>query len=239
MLYQTDIYTTSADSSELYSDLSVKIHGAAMKAIPTEYAGKMHSMSYHPFSIFSIRHENGFIIRVSALTDEASVIPDTLARLDELKIYGLKQPLKIVDVNRAEPIHAEHAGNYISENGCKLTFVTPAMIKTGGIPSAKPDICSYFYSVILKLNEYEAQELSYEDFQAAINAAQFGNYQLSSSSFNAGGHRFPGMTGYCELIFPGDKKKNQLLRKVIAYSTYSGIGGKTGQGMGGVTVESI
>ncbi len=239
MLYQTDIYTAGADSSELFSELSVKIHGAVMKAIPAEYATRMHEKTYHPFSVFSVKNDNSFIIRVSALTDEASVIPDTLCKLDSLVIYGMKNPLEIVGFDRAEPISADNAEEYIGKRGCRITFVTPAMIKTAGKPSAKPDICSFFLSVVKRYNMFENAEISFGAFKDAFDNIRFGNYQLNSSSYNVSGHIFPGMTGYCELFFPKDNGQNTLLRRIIAYASYSGIGGKTGQGMGGITVEDI
>lgn len=237
MLYQTDIYTAPADISAVKSDMSVKIHGAAMKAIPTEYAEKMHEKCYHPFSIFTVPTEDGFIIRVSALCDEAKVIPEALCGLDSLRIFGAKKPLEIKGFESAEPISADSAENYIGENGCTLTFITPAMIKTGGRPSAKPDICSFFRSALNKYNTFENRNIDFDDFSAAFENVRFGKYRLESSLYNVSGNRFPGMTGFCELFFPQDVGQNLLLRRIIAYASYSGIGGKTGLGMGGLLVS--
>ncbi len=47
------------------------------------------------------------------------------------------------------------------------------------------------------------------------------------------------MTGFCEMLFPEDPTQNSLLRILIAYASYCGIGAKTGQGMGGCIVRSI
>lgn len=239
MIYQTDIYTDTADISKVYSEMAVKIHGAAMKAIPADYSRKMHTPSYHPFSIFVVPTEYGFIIRVSALCDEAKIIPETLSQKKSLKIYGMKQPLKILKSESAEPLDAEKAYNYISEKGCIITFITPATIKTKGRFSAVPDISAYFYSTVCKYNEFQEEKISHDKFKEAFSFVIFEEFQLESVKYNVSGNIISSMTGCCRILFPEDEKKNILLRKVIAYASYSGIGGKTSMGMGGIIVQNI
>ena len=236
MLYQTDIYTSAANVSEIYSELAVKIHGAAMKAVPTEYAEKMHEKTYHPFSIFTVPYEGGFIIRASALCDEAKCITDSLAGKNTFRIYGLNEALAVTGTDPASPLDAKTVGEHLKGRGCRITFVTPAMIKTCGKPSAKPDIPAYFKSVINKYNAFENADISYDDFIAAFNNAIIDNYELRSVKYNVTGHIFPGMMGFCDIIFPKDSGQAALLKQVIAYGTYSGVGGKTAMGMGGITV---
>lgn len=239
MIYQTDIYTDNANISGVYSEMAVKIHGAVMKAIPQDYCKQMHSPSYHPFSIFVVPTDNGFIIRTSALCDEAKVIPETLAQKKSIRIYGMKEPLKIVKSESAEPIKADYGYNYISEKGCSITFITPSVVKTKGRFSAPPDISAYFYSTVCKYNEFEEEKISYDEFREAFSEVFFEEYQLNSVRYNVSGNKLPGMTGYCRILFPKDENKNMLLRKVIAYASYSGIGGKTSMGMGGIIVQNI
>lgn len=237
MIYQADIYTDIADVSEVYSEMAVKIHGAVMKAVPKEYSAKMHISGYHPFSVFTVPSENGFIIRVSALCDEARIIPEAIALKNQIRIYGMKQPLKIVGYDVAEPVNAEQAYTYINEKGCDLIFITPAVIKTKGRFSAVPDISAYFYSTICKYNEFENDKISYDEFKEAFSEVFFESFHLDSVKYNVSGNLIPGITGNCRILFPKEKRKNVLLRKVIAYASYSGIGGKTGMGMGGIIVQ--
>ena len=237
MLYQTDIYTSSADISDIKSGISVKIHGAAMNAIPKDYAAKMHEKGYHPFSVFTVENESGFLIRVSALCDEARVIPEALCRLDSIKVFGANEPIKIQSCESADPINAADAEKYINERGCTLEFITPAMVKTKGRPSAAPDICGYFRSVVNKYNAFENDAIAFDEFKEAFENADIAEYHLESTKYNVSGNIFPGMVGSCKLFFPKDKRQNVLLRRMIAYASYSGVGGKTGQGMGGLVVR--
>lgn len=237
MLYQTDIYTAPADISDVKSDISVKIHGAVMNAIPKDYAAKMHEKGYHPFSVFTVDTGSGLLIRVSILCDEAKVISDALCSLSSIKVFGASEPIKITRYEYAEPINAADAEKYINERSCTLEFVTPAMIKTKGKPSAAPDICGYFRSVVNKYNTFENDTIAFDEFQETFGNAGLGSYHLESTSYNVSGNIFPGMIGSCKLYFPKDKRQNILLRRMIAYATYSGVGGKTGQGMGGLVVQ--
>jgi CRISPR-associated endoribonuclease Cas6 len=241
MLYQIDLSLAPFDDSELYSDLAVKIHGAAMKRIPPKTARELHTQQYHPFSVFAVHAPQGYIIRASALNDAAKPVTDALARCKALLIYGCNddRPVPVIGLSAAPALSAGVMGGLVSEKGCRIDFVTPAVIKTNGLHSAKPELCSYFYSVMLKYNAFEHGSLEFGDVQAAFAAVQFGAYQLSSTQHCISGHMIPGMTGFCELLFPADEKKNRLLRLLLAYASYCGIGAKTGQGMGGILVKNL
>lgn len=238
MLYRSDLYVCGDETDKLRSEISVKIHGAMMKHIPSEYAEKLHISGYHPYSIYTFRYGNGYIVRVSALNEEAKVIVDVMSNLREIRLFGISKPLTVTDVKPYDPVSADTAGKLITGNLCRVELLTPAMIKAGGAPSSMPDIPRYFYSVVLKYNAFENDDLNFEDFLSAFNLSRLDAYSLESVKYNVSGHIFPGMSGYFDIIFPPDLKKAELLKKIFSYSSYCGIGGKTGMGMGGVTLLS-
>lgn len=241
MLYQTDLCFAPCESLAMQSELAVKIHGAAMKGISPLYAAKMHTNEYHPFSIFTVETEEGMTVRISALCDEASTIPEALSKHPSIRIYTQQGAcnLPIQMQNNAAPLTAEQLAVHIPENGCRLHFASPAMIRIQSHPTARPDICAYFYSVICKYNAFENDNLDYAEFQDAFRAVQFGSYQLSSVSYQITGRTFPGMIGFCDLYFPRHAAQNHLLRLCLGYASYSGLGSKTTQGMGGILLEPL
>ena len=89
------------------------------------------------------------------------------------------------------------------------------------------------------MNAFERTELDYAKYQEAFRAVRFGSYQLRSASCRITGRVFPGMTGFCDLHFPRHTGLNRLLRRVIGYAGYSGVGSKTAQGMGGILLEPL
>jgi CRISPR-associated endoribonuclease Cas6 len=233
MLNQTDIYTSDGDISDIKSDITVKIHGAVMTLIKAEYAEKLHKQEYHPFSIFTLPRQGGYLIRISSLNTEAEQLASVLCKEKKLTIFGMSEPLEIVGYDKSSPVRAEMLEEYVTQNICRLNFVTPAVIKTGGKPCCKPDIAKYFYSVILKYNAFEKNQLSFNDFQNAFDSADFGSFSLQSVFYNVSGNNYPGMTGFCDVKLPKNRDQADLLKKVFAYATYSGVGGKTALGMGG------
>ena len=132
MIYQSDFITDDIDASERYSGLGVKLHGAAMKRIKSSYAEFLHQKEHHPFSIFAVPNDGGFVIRVSALNDEAACIIEGFRKAKQLKIYGIEQPVRIVGENPAPAIRADSSGELIRGNSCRMAFVTPAMFKSQG-----------------------------------------------------------------------------------------------------------
>ena len=178
MIYQSDFITDDIDASELYSGLGVKLHGAAMKLIKSSYAEFLHQKEHHPFSIFAVPNDGGFVIRVSALNDEAACIIEGFRKAKRLKIYGIEQPVRIVGENPAPAIRADSAGELIRGNSCRMAFVTPAMFKSQGRVCCFPEIERYFYSVICKFSKFEGAELSYDEFCEAFAAGETGDFQL-------------------------------------------------------------
>lgn len=144
MIYQADFITESADLSGVYSDIGVKIHGAAMGLVKREYAELLHVKDYHPFSIFTVRADDRIIIRVSALNGEAKCVIDGFREVNELTIYGLDKPLRISEQSAAPPIEASSAGELIKGNGCRMVFATPAMFKSGGKACCFPGLDMFF-----------------------------------------------------------------------------------------------
>lgn len=236
MIYQTDFITDSVDTSKLYSDIGVKIHGAAMGLVKRSYADLLHSKDYHPFSIFTVSADGRIIIRVSALNDEAHCIIEGFRKAEVLRIYGAGE-FRFKEHSEAPPIDAAKAGELIVGDRCRMAFVSPAMFKSDGKIRCFPETEKFFYSVIRKYNKFENAALSYDEFCAAFAEGETGDYQLGRTGYNVSGNILFGMTGYIDYRFPKDVRCRALLKRVFAYATYCGVGGKTGMGMGGFVIS--
>ena len=241
MLYQTDLCLAPFDASGLDSGLAVKLHGAAMRAVPQAFAGLMHTNAYHPFSIFTRQADGAALVRISALTDEARAVPEALSGQPFLRIFGAGGPIDIsvIAQQTAAPLPLSALEDRVPAQGCRLEFASPAMIRIKSQPCAVPEPAAYFYSVIRKYELFAGGGLSYPEFQEAFRAVRFGAFQLRSDSYDVTGRRFPGMSGFCELLFPRDLRQNRLLRRTLAYAAYSGVGSRTAQGMGGILIAPL
>jgi len=120
MLNQIDLYVECKDTSSLYSDIAIKIHGFIMKIIDTNYAEKLHKQELNPFSLFAFPIQDGFIIRVSTLNDEAFQIIEALKGMSEIRIYGISEPVLVKKVENYPPVSLEYLANYATKRKYKL-----------------------------------------------------------------------------------------------------------------------
>ncbi len=239
MIYRTDLVYSAEGTENILSGFGVKLHGAIMNLIPRRYAQELHKTEYQPFSICARRKENIIAVSVYALNEEAAVICRETAKARELNIYGMDFPLRQYFSTLSLPFTAEEAEKSLPEN-IRFTIVTPAMLKMNKIPSCPPTPERYFRSVCEKYALYEGEQIAYEEYRLLFSRLKISNFELSGTSYNIAGSIYPGMTGFIDLSLPlNTMTDNTILRKIIAYSQFTGIGAKTAMGMGGVEITSL
>ena len=94
----------------------------------------------------------------------------------------------------------------------------------------------YLHSVICKINKFENQNICDNDITTALENSCVLSYSFTDKIFKLTGIHIKGMVGELKLKLPKNKKQADLLKKVLYYSNYSGIGAKTGLGMGAVNI---
>lgn len=236
MLRYADILYQYEDLSSLQSDPSVKIHGALMHSITKKIADKMHSSLYHPFSLYCVPTQQGeMLLRISSLNDEAGILIDKLKSLKKIKIYGGSEIVQ-TNVSESHPIQSENLAGCINGDKLSLNFLTPATVRSVGKYQNPPTPEKYFYSAICKLNCFENLSVSNEEFIKAWNECRIINYSLESCVHYITGYKYYGMCGSYSVKLPEKREQSDLLKKIFQYSVYSGVGGKTTQGMGGFVV---
>lgn len=242
MLYHTDIIYEAEGLDELYSCLAVKLHGAAMRLIPTELAEEFHRNDRQPFSLFCIQAQDdrSVMARISALTEEGEVLACALASQETVTIYGIKKPLRRILVQRSQPLSAEALFYAKPPAGYRVEFLTPAIFRRSGKSHCTPDISRYLLSAAEKLAQFENCDIDAERLMEYARSIPLDSYSLCGQKYNVSGSVYNGMTGWADIIFPEKTSENTtLLNAVIRYAEYSGVGAKTAVGMGGFSVKPI
>lgn len=239
MLHQLDIYLENADLSEVYSELAIKIHGFLMCKIDKVFAGKLHEQGVNPFSIFAVPSAGGFIVRLSALTDEALQLIDVLEKERRIIVKGAQEPLKIIKAERAPSIGFDEIQQLFHKRKYKITFVTPAMYKSQGVLCFDTRLENYFNSVIQKMNLFENTSFTMEDVHEALGRTTISDYSFSSANYFLSGHNVKGMTGEAFITIKSNGMLLNFTNTLLGYSVYSGVGGKTPLGMGGFLLEEV
>lgn len=242
MLYHTDIVYAAEGLDELYSELAVKIHGAVMRLIPTEYAAELHRNTLQPFSLFCMEASDRrcVMLRFSALTKKAQSIASALAQQEKLIIYGLKKPLLQIECQSTAPISADVLLGSEIPNGYRLQFLSPAVFRRSGKSHCTPVLARFLRSVTEKLNEFESLCIDADSLLDYVGSIPMDSYRLSGQKYNISGSVYNGMTGWADIVFPDKTTENaRILNAVLRYAEYSGVGAKTAVGMGGISIEPI
>ena len=116
-----------------------------------------------------------------------------------------------------------------------LRFLTPTAFKQSGRYTIFPQEKLILQSLFARWNEvFPEYPLNDEDaFQALLSGIHITDYKLRTSRFLLKGVKIPGFLGSCTLDAKLPLPLLELWNTLLLFSGYSGIGIKTGLGMGG------
>lgn len=237
MFRQIQLFFTSPPQEDLWSDLSVKVHGYLMSRIRPQTAELFHRSGVQPFSICTVADGEGGIIRVSTFADEADELYDACLRMDHVRVFG-GQNLTIEGKTEAPAITLSDIPRFIRGDRVTLRVITPAHYRSEGRLHYGPDLSRYFYSVAQKLRKYCDCPLQHDDVDAAFAGREPESFNLSDACFTTGHHPMRGLVG--ETVWRLSDEPDlaeQTFRLLLGVSTYTGIGAQTTQGMGGTVIQ--
>jgi CRISPR-associated endoribonuclease Cas6 len=155
-------------------------------------------------------------------------MPDTPLRITEKKRETLPNLRALLDASQIN----------ISAERIKLTFRTVTSFKSVGEYAIFPTIPWIINSLINKWNQvWPASVIEDEDAAAMlVKGLRISSYRLSSGLYPLKGIKIPGFTGEIILTARLPAALVELLKPLIYFSRYSGVGIKCALGMGGVNV---
>lgn len=226
-----------ADAYPLYS--------ALMEKLSSETADRLHSRDTLISQYLSpIQGGKSALWTISILDTESC--PEVVSLLEsnnsftlsskgvELKVEGKEySKIKSIDELMALP------GGNIDCNRFHIRFISPSSFKVGGEYSLFPSVKHILGSISSRWGAAFANE-EIEDtkaLEALEEGVRITGYTLKSSYFKLKGYSVAGFTGSITLSARLPVPMLLLLRGMLAFGTYSGIGVKTSLGMGGVQVS--
>ncbi len=244
MVCRTILIYSAENTEKILSDFGVKLHGALMNIIPKSFAAYLHTTDLQPFSLCCAKREGLIVARINALETQALPLCHALRECREITLYGMDEPLtllssEISEVSDFGEIASDFFDKMPESRRLRLDINSPAMIKSGGVPSCPPDIVKYFRSVIRKYNLFEGESVDFDGFEAIFRKMLPEKYSLNGSAFNKSGSMLPGLTGFIELPLPPERADAELLAVAAKYAEYCGLGAKAAMGMGGCTASWV
>ena len=214
MLKQYDFTMKIPKIEKVYSEITVKVHGALMYCIPQQDAERLHEQKYHAFSIYCIPADNYNTVqtRISSLHESCDVMPETASKLNFLIIKGAEKA-EIIQKSELFSTSLKELLAQTSGRRYRLLFLTPSVFKTAGKETGFPDVTMHFLSVIRRMNEFEGEQIDFGIFRRAFYRCQFGEWQFRQYDYNVSGIHLPGLTGHADIVLSLDAGEQEMLKK--------------------------
>ena len=219
-------------------------HGWLQAQLSAETAEYLHGSRMHPYSQHLFFDGENWVWRIQTLNAKAR--EEIILFLQEkapaeIFLTHSQDSYKILGMSRTEmPYGKLFEKNYLdAANGGTITFNirTPMAFKSGGRYVRFPEPHYVFGSLLSRFDKYAGTMILddpkvMEQVDTQINV---GNYRISSSAFPLEGVRIPAFRGEITFCPKGGRQFSSMLRMLVDFAEYAGIGIKTSMGMGAVT----
>lgn len=239
------VITLEKNKNEKYGYyMGSMLQGVLMQAIDKDYASKLHESQIHPYSQFVSFDQDHIFWHIQALNDDADhYIINTL--MDEnFKSFRIEHRNEVIQVISKEESKITEDDlikkYYFGKNPrtVKLQFLTPVSFKKDNQYQIFPNIRLIFQNLMMRFdanstqNEIFSQDLL-EDFENHIHIV---GYHLRSTYYYTNSVKIPSFMGNIILKINGPQPMVNLVWLLAKYGEYSGLGIKTGIGMGGMKI---
>ena len=215
------------------------MQGVLMHLIDADYAAKLHQTGINPYSQCLLKEEC-LEWHIRTTTEEAfEKIIEPLNNPDflEIKIEQKKITLPIKEKSLRSLPKKELLNEFYSEKCDRhllFAFQTPAAFKSGGHYVILPDMRLIFQSLMNKYNASGEDMQMYDQETCEEIAAQtiVTRYRLRSTSYPLEGLTIPAFRGELGIRIGGSETLARYARLLARFGEFSGVGIKTGMGMG-------
>ncbi len=225
------------------------MHGILMELLDTEVAEELHNNSIQPFSQYIIYDKTKdcyvwHISTLSSISKEKIILPVINSDLKHLTIEHNKIKLEVKNkVLKPDLLYEEIADECFSQNEVSniynMQFLTPTTFKSNNNYTIFPEITYLYKSLLNKWNAF-SEKVSLSDAQTLehlINYTKIIDYNLKSTRFHMEKIKINSFLGTVKLKINGPKTLVTLVKMLLIYAQYAGIGAKTALGMGGTILE--
>lgn len=244
MLRKLKICFNSESEKRLGYFTASLLQGVLMQQIDAGYAEKMHQTGLHPYSQFALRIKDGLEWHIHTLNEEAGQqIIDRILLWNPNTVHldHKDADLHVVSMEASVDSYDDLMNRYFFENQdrfIKMRFLTPTSFKQNGQYCLFPDVRLIMQSL---MNRYDAcspdsRIVSDELLRDMETYCHITGYRLRSVGFAMESIRIPSFLGEIRIRCDGPQQMINLVRMLVEFGTYSGVGIKTGMGMGALEI---
>lgn len=218
-------------------------HGALMQMLPAEYSAKLHISELHPYTQHLERRGDEWHWVLTFLNEEASdnIWSKTLSGCDSIFLEHSENRIKLG--KREYDVLPYKELNNIFQTECDsnieyLNFISPTSFKQNGNYVMYPDLKLIYQSIMKKYSmSVQTEDMFDEDtLEQLCERSRIVAYNLKSCKFNLESIAIPAFTGRISIKCSGTSTMQKFLHMLLKFGTYSGVGIKTGLGMGAISI---
>ena len=220
--------------------MGTMMQGVLMESMEPSLAAALHKNERHPYSQY-ILNQNGRLewTVCTAGADIRKQVFRTLLDPDfhDIKLVHRNEKLEVVSKNDFTISEEELVRQYYlgeCSRYLELKFLTPTGFKQDGQYCIFPTVRLIMQSLMLKhdASSEESTVFSEEILEDLEKYCSIVRYHLKSTVYPVGNSKIPSFTGTIVIKVRGPQQMANFVRFLAEYGVYTGIGIKTGMGMG-------
>ena len=225
--------------------LASLLQGVLMERMEPAYAAFLHESRIHPYSQYVECRDDEILWHVNALTLEAEEYilgPLCEDSLKEVILQNRDETLKILErsvetctyESMIEEYYLGECSRYIPLHIC-----TPMAFKQSGRYCIIPSPRLIFQSLMRRFDACQEENTIFTEelLKEFESMTEISDYRLRSIRFSLEGVRIPSFIGELKIHVNGPQQMANVAWMLARFGEYSGIGIKTGMGMGAVRIE--
>lgn len=212
-----------------------------MERVDSEYAALLHQLPFNPYSQYCYWNGDNLVWRVSTLTSEAnSHIIEPIRGLSCVDVRAVHTNFEVVQ-SLQDTLSLKVLLDMAREPGpsrMRVQFLTPTAFKSKGEYVIMPSVRLMIQNLLMHYGQvYDDNKEGFEETIEYIDQqTRITGYNLRSCSFGHTGAKggVPSFLGTMTLNSRGPEMTAGLVRMLLKFGEYAGIGIKTCMGMGGI-----
>ena len=245
MPYKLKMILQQEDKNKYSYYMGSLLQGVLMEMMEKDYAQYLHISNLHPYSQCIYNKNDRLVWEINCLNEEAKLkIIDKLLdnTFQNINLKHRKETLQISTKELEYISYKELSDQYYMGQGERyipIKFVTPVSFKKDGEYMIFPSERLIFQSLMKK---YDASSESFQVYTDEVlehyeKYSQITKYRLRSVPYYLEGVKIPAFMGELTIRVKGPQQMVNLAWMLVKFGTFSGIGIKTGLGMGGMHIE--
>lgn len=224
-----------------YSTASI-FQSVLMERIDKNYAKYLHEDGLHPYSQYIVMKDDDVFWNINTLNSEAldKIIPAMMdLKFNDIYIEKKDETVLIDSRNYTRMSYSELIDKYLFADNPRyinIRFKTPCSFKVDGNYAIYPTIRHIFQSLMQKYDAFSVKSciFSEETLDDLEKYIEIKSYNMRSTIFNVGKVKIPSFIGDMCIRVNGPDQLASIVWILLEFAEYSGVGIKTGMGMGAV-----